>query len=984
MKRSMILVLLLIIAVLLSAEDFAIRKAWKLDFYGTVVSTADNCEIVLWEDTDAGDTDIYAQKLSSSGEEIWVAPKIIANGAGVQSILSCVRTIDHNFVIFYQTSGYEMVNSYHLQKFNSNGQLLWGEHGVEVMINETYVRSHQLVPNELGGVFLVYVSSYPNNVVSSFNLDGYGNNLFPVQGKLMLSKSEYIRRLCALSDHEGGFILHIDLNTQVSGEYRSELHRFSEQGLVVGAAPMIPANSFPADRYWFLQDKKGRYVLANVLENSLNLQRMDNSGNLEFDTPVSHSVYAGMGSYPEHQIVPVADGGLVYCSSFINAGANYQLESRIIRLDDSLEHLWNPDGVIALIAVNYQHIINPRLSVTEVGGVWFSWVFSDYSWQNSNIQTQYLDANGNPKWDTSGKTLCSGAQNYNSVVLIANPDGNLFIFKEYKDGYVKMQREYLDTNGLSHWAGGSSFISRIYGFAEWANVRAMNGNYFVWWSDYRWGGIDTHYQIYNANMQPLLEPGGRCIFKEPEAMYQIVNALLLPDGSMALAVLKMETSGRYYSLYLQKVLASGELIFPDAGILVSGEDYSIGGYVQMYHDANEIYMAWKSDSIKGQKISGESLIWGEEPKVLAEGDVYHYKPNPPYFRDGYLVYTVRDSDTDLFESFIKKFTPDGEPDPAWPQAGIKVFGCENPSENSDVSATFAGQIGGDLVIFGLHEQDRSVWAQKISPQGVKEWGDSGILLPISYIENVRETNDGIYLAHRMLDDYNAFGFQKIDASGQLVFDEAPLIGSDQNLYVNHIEILEYENGAIRLLWDSLPRPGHWYRDIYMLKIGRDGVPLGEREVFCSQWLEQTHPVAAIQGNSALVVWNDARHGIWDSEYYVNSIYGRILDAFPVSNEDEYLTAPQMTRLMQNYPNPFNPHTTISFDLAMAEQVELSIYNIKGQLVKTLVRDQKLPAGRHNFVWDGKDENGRIVSSGIYLYRLQSGRYSHSKKMIMLK
>ena len=90
-----------------------------------------------------------------------------------------------------------------------------------------------------------------------------------------------------------------------------------------------------------------------------------------------------------------------------------------------------------------------------------------------------------------------------------------------------------------------------------------------------------------------------------------------------------------------------------------------------------------------------------------------------------------------------------------------------------------------------------------------------------------------------------------------------------------------------------------------------------------------------------------------------------------------------TQLLPNYPNPINPETTISFNLKDAGRVSIYIYNMRGQMIRKLVDTQML-AGNHSVVWDGRDSMGRSVSSGTYLYRMQSGRYSSTKKMIMMK
>ena len=93
--------------------------------------------------------------------------------------------------------------------------------------------------------------------------------------------------------------------------------------------------------------------------------------------------------------------------------------------------------------------------------------------------------------------------------------------------------------------------------------------------------------------------------------------------------------------------------------------------------------------------------------------------------------------------------------------------------------------------------------------------------------------------------------------------------------------------------------------------------------------------------------------------------------------------PDNFSLSQNYPNPFNPSTTIEFQLPQREYVTLSIYNTLGQKIRTLI-NKELSAGSYKIEWDGKNEGGKSVSSGVYLYKLESAETSVSKKMMLLK
>jgi len=112
----------------------------------------------------------------------------------------------------------------------------------------------------------------------------------------------------------------------------------------------------------------------------------------------------------------------------------------------------------------------------------------------------------------------------------------------------------------------------------------------------------------------------------------------------------------------------------------------------------------------------------------------------------------------------------------------------------------------------------------------------------------------------------------------------------------------------------------------------------------------------------------------EAEFY-RVIYG-------VSGES---ALPRSFALAQNSPNPFNPSTTISFDIPAGEsrRMALKVFDVRGKLVRNLVEGIRVP-GRHSVFWDGMDETGRKVASGVYFYRMESGDFSRSRKMVLLK
>jgi len=107
-----------------------------------------------------------------------------------------------------------------------------------------------------------------------------------------------------------------------------------------------------------------------------------------------------------------------------------------------------------------------------------------------------------------------------------------------------------------------------------------------------------------------------------------------------------------------------------------------------------------------------------------------------------------------------------------------------------------------------------------------------------------------------------------------------------------------------------------------------------------------------------------------------------IEMLPVSDSDEVLVA-VATGLVGNYPNPFNPSTVVGFNVGKAGVVEISVYNVKGGLVKRLVNGF-YGAGKHSVIWDGCDDLGRGVGSGVYFYRMRAGGVVETRKMVLVK
>ena len=115
---------------------------------------------------------------------------------------------------------------------------------------------------------------------------------------------------------------------------------------------------------------------------------------------------------------------------------------------------------------------------------------------------------------------------------------------------------------------------------------------------------------------------------------------------------------------------------------------------------------------------------------------------------------------------------------------------------------------------------------------------------------------------------------------------------------------------------------------------------------------------------------------------IQTIFNEIAPVFNNLSTNKNLI-PEVFELHQNYPNPFNPITILRYDLPKDANVSITIYNMMGRQVSTLVSSQQ-NVGFKSVRWNATNDKGASVSAGIYLYQIQAGEYISTKKMVLLK
>ena len=461
---------------------------------------------------------------------------------------------------------------------------------------------------------------------------------------------------------------------------------------------------------------------------------------------------------------------------------------------------------------------------------------------------------------------------------------------------------------------------------------------------------------------------------------------LVPDGAGgAFAVCIGVLAPTYHAMILGKrVYADGTML----DLAISGWDCFDGPQenpATTTDGANGVIIAWERHNIPtgtlkdicAQRItSGNTALWGTNGTTVREAAGHQTEPRITSDGDGGAIITWMD------DGHIYAQRVDMAGTLLWPAAGVPV--CTAAGGQDKVQIIEDGTGGAFIVWQDGRGSDLDIYMQRVDANGTLLWVADGIIVcDAAYDQDypllISDFGGGGIVAWRDGRDTNYDVYaQRVDSIGVPVWSAngVPVATGPANQRGQRI-VPDWLGGAI-VSWmvETVDSDG----DIYTQRIDENGYPM---------WGSSGVPVCTAAGDQSTIVmtedcaggavlaWNDFR----DSEIYEGEIYAqRILEGLSEAQLPD--PAPTLV-LFQNYPNPFNPVTMIRFDLPHSVHVELSVYNVKGELIATLV-NQQMTEGRKKVAWSGRDNGGRSVSSGIYFYRLVAGEFVQTRKMVLLR
>jgi predicted lipoprotein with Yx(FWY)xxD motif len=508
------------------------------------------------------------------------------------------------------------------------------------------------------------------------------------------------------------------------------------------------------------------------------------------------------------------------------------------------------------------------------------------------------------------------------------------------------------------------------------------GAIFTWY-DLRNGNYDVYAQRVNASgaVQWVTDGVVLCTATRDQYAYGIAS-----DGAGGAIVTWYDyRSGTNYDIYAQRVNAAGAVQWAADGVALctaAGTQYSpavlsdgAGGAIVTWYDHRS-----GNYDIYAQRVNASGAVqWIADGVALCTAARYQYSPYIVSDGAGGAIVTWYDQRSGNYDIYAQRVNASGSVQ--WTADGVALCTAAGDQYCSGMTSDDAG--GAIVTWYDQRSGNYDIYARRVNASGVVQWKADGVALCTSTRDQMVPViaSDGAggaivaWYDRRSGLDYDIYA-RKVDASGAVQWTAngvalCTAYGDDYYPAITSDGI----GGAI-VTWFDI-RSG--YNDIYAQRVSASGAVQWTVDGVgvCTATQGQAYPAIVSDGASgAIVTWADLRTGVWD-------IYAMRVDAngFPVLTAGGEPATP--LELRQNYPNPFNPATTVSYSVPERCNVTLEIYDVSGRRVASLV-DRQEEKGSHAVEWNGKDEKGNAVASGIYLSRLGAGNQTISKKMVLLR
>jgi len=970
--------------------------------------------VFAWSDTRDGMRGIYAQKIDVQGSKLWEDRGVIITEGDYSKDSPAVVTAEDNqtIIVWRDYRSDHNHGDLYAQKLNGNGVPLWDQNGILVTTGDFYNTSAyiRLVSDGSGGVLIFWIDTREGNIqIFASRVESTGNiaSGWPNDG-LSISPtpgtSPYVE-IC--SDNSGGAIAVWSAYDSTPEDLEIYGQRVSSDAQLLwnGGNPVTicDAPEYQSDPEICRDGSGGAFITwkdkRHDLEGDIYFHHIQADGSLSFPELNGRIVYADPGSDRREEDPRItADGygnAIIAWIDFRNDPQNLESDIYAQKVNSSGDLLWDSDGIAVCTADEQQW----QLEINSAGDGYALLTWCDDRDDNefplTNIYTQKISSTGDPLWQVDGIPVCTADYYQHNPVVIGTATQAIIGWGDQRSGSAGIYYQIVDNFGISQLTeDGAVLIDGISNDAKRIRlVDSGSGNTFVFYQDERnaQNGVKLFVQLIDTLGNLLYQEDGLpiCPINEPgeDNPQEYVEAC--SDGQQGAFIVWEDGrfGGNSTRIYTQRINQNGDLLWDEAGVLLHQTDRpqykpqiietGEGDCIVVW---SELTYSYDSKVMAARLTPDGTILWTLEIADAAYVDDVLDFTVPDGYGGAYIVY-YQSLPYD-YNLYLQKV--DGAGVLVWEN---DVVLCEAPdTQQKSKAVTLSDQ---SIVVAWQDKRDSEdylIYAQRVTPDGNILWQENGLAVSFQMSDQINldmaVDNDYIYVVwedFRNLDFLDIY-LQKLDMDGSQCYSPAGINISQGDNYQSSPAILPDETGGNYVVWSHYTSNIENY-DLYGIHMNSDGqiespwLPGGN--VICAALYSQMNAqLISDQAGGFIAAWEDGRSS---DKAGVKNIYAQRVNEFLVGiKPNNPKISPSGYELFTAYPNPFNPTTTISFSLPEAQHVKLTVFNVNGQVVSTLV-DGMRKAAQYEVSWDASQ-----AASGLYFYKLEAGDFSSVKKMVLLK
>lgn len=948
-----ILITFLLICISLSAETpIKIRENTNFAWADNSVALDDGV-VSIWADTKTSLWNVYVQKVDAAGNKLWNNGEPLLLDEYLDPFsgpIDAVVTSD-NCVIFMwmdRISG----NSFRLfaQKMNSAGEILWSQNN-EVLVDNIFICYPYLITNDIGGAYLFYLDG-ESSAIFGLNLDADANDLWSANSDPLFVDISFKD---IVSDNNGGVIINY---LEFSGDENLMAARINSDREILWneiVAVSLPSYYYPEITSVGSSD----FIIWWRWDDTVMGQRLDLEGNQYWGA--EGMVINDEAGYVNSRTFLMGCGDNFLMAYTVEDTQPDEYIFKIQKFDLNANVLWN-DATILDYSWCYYFTLTPKPDE----GCFMTW------FRSSDIKAQNIDANGNKLWGEDG--ILIGTDYYSewtqgSLQINELHDQAFCTWQLIKDGRSHLRYQCLDQSGNILLPGDgvdiqSGVQSNIYDYLLIGND---DSSYYLW-EDVRYGQLRLFAQRISPNGTNYFLEFGIAITDTAYHNQGNFVAKALPEGGLAVAWSEVRENEELIRVRWQILNPDGTVLSPIGFNITADVNYDQTHPKIDIVNGNIIIIWLEEDQLKAQKLINYSPVWGSNGSLLIESIDNGYVT----LAGSYICFEYQD------EYYFNRIDENGNISAGWPFPGVAITTSRNDIKTMD-------EFNGDLVYTWRDNQSgiRVFGFQILNAAGEYVYPDNGFTIceDVTFFDHDYLFDGCINLFHEDESGFNIL-MERYDLDGNMIWNGTTCFIQNSNSF-NKLNSTKMGDNFLVTWCTSFNE----YTNTYMMQmIDADGNPvptnlnIDEFEVYSDR---STYQLASVTDTDAAILFHRGYDVGSETTFFSSGVVSYLINSsdLPIT-EDEIVTTAKIQ--LSNYPNPFNPTTTISFSITNDSNIELSIYNIKGQKVKTLAKN-RFQKGNHSVIWNGDDESGKAVSSGLYLYKLNvNGKTEAVKKCLLLK